>query len=111
MRLPCKPSKWISPASHSEKDTRFPSGRSVQPRVLLQLPSGFRLSAPEVSQSTFIAGSDVDIAVVAQTIDADPTVARRVCCIDDGMASKCCPCTHHQRSDNKVHGQASQIQA
>jgi len=30
------------------KKTRFPSGRPVQPRVLLQLPSGFRLSAPEV---------------------------------------------------------------
>jgi Vitamin B12 dependent methionine synthase, activation domain len=45
------------------------------------------------SQSTFIAGSDVDIAVVAQTIDADPTVARHVCCSDDGIASKYCPRT------------------
>ena len=48
IRLPFTPSKLISPLAQSEKETRFPSGRSVQPSVLVQLPSLSSVSSPVV---------------------------------------------------------------
>src|SRR5687767_1950626 len=99
--------KRRSPSIGSPRPTESAAPASVG--VSTERTRGSILTPP--SQSTLIAGSDVDIAVVAQPIDADPTVARHVRCIDDGIASKYCPCTHQQPSDNKVHEQASQIQA